>query len=337
MKFDEKKKEAILLYILEKIERGDRNIVSAARESFEINESTVYQYLKELVEKNILKKVSRGKYELVQQEFVYELQRSKGELESDTDALEHDLKPLLQGYARNVIEIWEYTFSEMMNNVIEHSAAEHVKLTIRQTYLKTSVRIEDDGVGIFNKIQKYFGFASTEEAICELFKGKLTTDSQNHSGEGIFFSSKIMDDFYILSSGKVFTNNILDASELKEAAMDATGTCVVMDLSNFTHKTTKEVFDLYSNDEGSFLTTKIPMKNIFDTTPVSRSQAKRVCNRLEKFTEVIIDFQGIDWMGQGFAHQVFSVFAKAHPEIKLTPINMNEDVTKMYIHVTEEH
>lgn len=95
MKFDEKKKEAILLYILEKIERGDRNIVSAARESFEINESTVYQYLKELVEKNILKKVSRGKYELVQQEFIYELQRSKGELESDTDALEQDRKSVV--------------------------------------------------------------------------------------------------------------------------------------------------------------------------------------------------------------------------------------------------
>lgn len=38
-------------------------------------------------------------------------------------------------------------------------------------------------------------------------------------------------------------------------------------------------------------------------------------------------------MGQGFAHQLFVVFARNHEEIDITPINMNEDVTKMYNHV----
>ena len=75
------------------------------------------------------------------------------------------------------------------------------------------------------------------------------------------------------------------------------------------------------------------MKNIFESAPISRSQAKRVCNRLEKFEEVIIDFAGLDWMGQGFAHQLFVVFASAHPAIKIVPINMNEDINKMYNHV----
>ena len=75
------------------------------------------------------------------------------------------------------------------------------------------------------------------------------------------------------------------------------------------------------------------MKNIFDTSPVSRSQAKRVCNRLEKFKEVVIDFEGVQWMGQGFAHQLFVVFAREHLDIQIVPINMNEDITKMYNHV----
>ena len=38
-------------------------------------------------------------------------------------------------------------------------------------------------------------------------------------------------------------------------------------------------------------------------------------------------------MGQGFAHQVFVVFRREHPNISLVPINMNEPVTKMYNHV----
>ena len=32
---------------------------------------------------------------------------------------------------------------------------------------------------------------------------------------------------------------------------------------------------------------------------------------------------------------MFVVFSKEHPEIRMIPINMNEDVTKMYVHVTE--
>jgi len=34
-----------------------------------------------------------------------------------------------------------------------------------------------------------------------LAKGKLTTDPKRHSGEGIFFSSRMFDEFDILSGG----------------------------------------------------------------------------------------------------------------------------------------
>ena len=52
-----------------------------------------------------------------------------------------------------------------------------------------------------------------------------------------------------------------------------------------------------------------------------------------KIKEVVLVFDGIQWIGQGFAHHIFVVFAKEHPDIHLIPINMNEDVTKMYVHV----
>ena len=80
-------------------------------------------------------------------------------------------------------------------------------------------------------------------------------------------------------------------------------------------------------------TTRIPLKNIFDSAPVSRSQAKRVCNRLETFEEVILDFDGISWMGQGFAHQMFVVYKNAHSNVTIKPVNMNESVENMYNHV----
>jgi hypothetical protein len=146
----------------------------------------------------------------------------------------------------------------------------------------------------------------------------------------------MMDEFFIISSGKVFTNNKYDNSKISDIAeSNQTGTCVIMCLSNFSNKNPQEIFDMYADVDGGFTKTRLPLKNIFDTSPVSRSQAKRVCNRLENFEEVILDFEGISWMGQGFAHQLFAVFPKEHPDIRLVPVNMNEDVSKMYIHVVE--
>lgn len=334
MRFNSERKKSIIIYLLEKIAQKDEGISKSVAQAFSVNQNTVHTYINELVDERIIKRIKRGQYELVKEEYEYDLKRENGDLDTDTYAYDYCLQEHICDLAPNVQAIWSYAFSEMINNVMDHSAAENVKVIVEQDYLNTSVMLADDGIGIFKKIKEHFAFSSLDEAICELFKGKLTTDSENHSGEGIFFSSKMMDDFFIVSSGKNFTNNKYDNSRIISiAAENVKGTCVIMSLSNFTHKNPQEVFDLYSNNDGEFIKTKIPMKNIFDTSPVSRSQAKRVCNRLEKFKEVVIDFDGVQWMGQGFAHQLFVVFVKEHPDISVIPINMNEDITKMYNHV----
>lgn len=221
----------------------------------------------------------------------------------------------------------------MVNNVIDHSNAENMMVTVYHNYLYTNVMIMDDGIGIFEKIKNHFCLSSHNEAICELFKGKLTTDETNHSGEGIFFTSKMMDMFVISSSGKIFTTTKYDNELILDMDECASGTCVYMSLSNFSNKSAGAVFALYSDVDGGFTTTRIPLKNVFDSAPVSRSQAKSICNRLENFEEVILDFEGIGWMGQGFAHQLFVVYKNSHPTVSLVPINMNENVANMYNHV----
>lgn len=334
MKFNEDRIQSIKRYILEKISQQAPSLSKNVADTFSVNPSTIHAYINELVEDNIIRKIKRGQYELVSNDFSYELSRKDGDLDDDTYAFEVCLKEHIDSFDDNVKDIWSYSFSEMINNVMDHSMADKVRILVTQGFLTTRVSITDDGVGIFQKVKDFFGLSSVEEAICELFKGKLTTDSINHSGEGIFFTSKLMDDFFIISSGKIFTNSRYDDSRIIDLASEKQkGTCVIMSLSNFSHKTAKEVFDAYANVDGGFVKTRIPLKNIFDTSPVSRSQAKRVCNRLDGFTEVIVDFDEITWVGQAFAHQLFVVFANAHPDITLVPVNMNEDVTKMYNHV----
>lgn len=333
MKYSNDKKQAIILYLLEKIESGAQGISKIVAETFNISTNTVHIYLNELIKNEIIEKQQRGKYQLVNKINEYTFIRSKGELTSDTLPYDICLEEKIKHLSDNVQRIWLYGLSEMVNNVIDHSTAEKMKLIVIQNYLKTSVLLIDDGIGIFKKIKDHFNLSNLDEAICELFKGKLTTDETNHSGEGIFFTSKLMDSFFILSDGKIFTTSKFEDDNIIDMKTALNGTCVFMSLSNFTNKTTKEIFDQYSDDDGGFVTTKIPLKHIFDTAPVSRSQAKRICNRLEKFSEAILDFDGIEWMGQGFAHQIFVVFHNAHPNITLLPQNMNDSVASMYNHV----
>jgi hypothetical protein len=62
---------------------------------------------------------------------------------------------------------------------------------------------------------------------------------------------------------------------------------------------------------------------------VSRSEAKRLVHGLDRFREVILDFEGVTMVGQGFADEVFRVWARAHPDVSLEPIRMKETVAFM--------
>ncbi len=333
MKFRSEKKQSIIIYMLEKISKQEQNLTTCVSETFGISMNTVHLYLKELIAQNIIEKPKRGVYQLVEECFRYDLKRSEGHLSSDTYAYLQCLQPHILDLPDNVQRIWSYGFSEMVNNVMDHSAAENLTVIVRKNYLQTRATIIDDGVGIFEKIKNHFHLADLNEAICELFKGKLTTDEENHSGEGIFFTSKMMDAFLILSDGRVFTTDKYESDSMFDLHLLKKGTCVCMALSNITHREPRDIFDLYSNQDGGFTKTRIPLKNIFDTAPVSRSQAKRIYHRLDAFKEAILDFEGLEWMGQGFAHQLFVVYQNAHPDITLTPINMSEGVRSMYRHV----
>ena len=90
---------------------------------------------------------------------------------------------------------------------------------------------------------------------------------------------------------------------------------------------------VHKDDNGDLSSVEINIRCCFDGLPISRSQAKSLCGRVNDFKRISLDFEGVEWMGQGFAHQLFVVFAREHSEIQIVPINMNEDITKMYHHV----
>jgi hypothetical protein len=57
-------------------------------------------------------------------------------------------------------------------------------------------------------------------------------------------------------------------------------------------------------------------------------------HNLDKFSEIELDMRDVQNVGQGFADEVFRVFATAHPNIVIRFINASDVVTAMIKHVS---
>ena len=175
------------------------------------------------------------------------------------------------------------------------------------------------------------GFPRTQ-AILELSKGKLTTDPDRHTGQGIFFTSRMLDEFSILSRGAYFSHEATQPADwiLPDDDPD-TSTMVTMELDNNTERTLKDVFDQYSSgDNYDFSKTVVPLRlaKFGEEKLISRSQAKRALARVERFKSVVFDFAGVEMIGHAFADEIFRVWAKAHGDVVCTVIDANPAVRK---------
>jgi hypothetical protein len=171
------------------------------------------------------------------------------------------------------------------------------------------------------------------EAIQDLLKGKTTTMPQAHSGEGIFFTSK-MADLFILESFDFLLRidneiNDLFVEPVKPAKR---GTRVIFKIKLNSKRHATEIFKKYvSNpDTLAFDKTDVQIRlYTMGTIHVSRSQARRVLNGLDKFKNIELDFDKVPTVGQGFADEIFRVFQNRHTDIKISAINTNEAVQFM--------
>jgi hypothetical protein len=58
-------------------------------------------------------------------------------------------------------------------------------------------------------------------------------------------------------------------------------------------------------------------------------------HNLDKFSEIELDMRDVVSIGQGFADEVFRVFASAHPGIVIRTINAGKAVNAMFQHASE--
>jgi len=332
--------EDIRRFILDHVEKRPRDVARAAAEHFGITRQAVNKHLQRLTEEKALTETGKTRsrtYKLAplsEWRRVYQITKDLAE-----DVIwSIDVAPTLGQMPDNVLGIWHYGFTEMFNNAIDHSGGTTILVQTKKTAVTTQMVIFDNGIGIFKKIKNELGLMDERHALFELHKGKLTTDPQNHTGEGIFFSSRAFDDFDIVSCGVQFTHKfgasedwIFERENFEKENTDD-GTAVWMKLHNHTSRTMGKVYDHFSTDgEYGFTKTVVPVRlaRYGNENLISRSQAKRLLARVELFKVVVLDFSEVQSIGQAFADEVFRVFPQQHPDIQLLTHKANSEIKRM--------
>jgi len=324
-------------FIIQNVEEHPTDIARVTMKRFGITRQTVINHIARLVKSDLVVVSGRTKgrrYDLKITTWSFVLDVTPT-LEEDR-AWRENILPHLKDLPENVLTVCNYGFTEMLNNVIDHSESQKAAVRIDQSALKTQISVGDFGIGIFNKIQRAFNLEDPRQALLELSKGKLTSDPERHSGEGVFFTSRMFDQ-YIIMSGTVFFRRVnqLDDEWLLEVRdqPETEGTFIVMIIGNDSSLAAQDVFDKYAlaDEDYGFSRTHVPIQLAMyeGEQMLSRSQAKRILARVERFREVILDFRGVREIGQAFADEIFRVFSKQNPHVHIVTIFTTPEIDRM--------
>ena len=215
---------------------------------------------------------------------------------------------------KNCITIFDYAFTEMLNNAIDHSHSKKVWISVEIDHTNITFIIKDLGIGAIVSIKQGFEIDDDYAALEHLFKGKQTTAREAHSGQGIFFTSKAVDTYSIATSGMEFTIDNLVNDEYLRDTRQRTGTTVTCTIKKNTRRKIKDVFDKYTDDDYEFNQNIVKVNLSRHERLMSRSEAKRLLLGLDEYSVLDFDFENVNEVGQGFCDEIFRVYANRHPD-----------------------
>ena len=241
-----------------------------------------------------------------------------------------DLQTELDLPETRATRIARYAFTGLLNNAIDHSGSATATITWWSQSATWAFEIKDEGDGVFPHLQAGLGLPDLFSSVQELTKGRITTAPDEHTGEGIFFSSKAVDIFVLASAGLAWTVDNLREDQALGTSTVISGTRVTCEIDPATDRDLAAVFARYTDDNLDFSRSRTVV-HLFGIGVrfVSRSEAKRLLNGLERFEAVEVDFTGVQEVGQGFVDELVRVWPSQHPTTTISPTGMNETVDFM--------
>jgi Mn-dependent DtxR family transcriptional regulator len=309
-----------------------------------ISRQAVHKHLRQLIQAGKISKtgITRGAYysltedqrrrhkpKSLRRSYVLQgLEEDQVWLEIDTEL---NLKRALSSTAH---EIARYAFTEMMNNAIEHSQSKKCQMESGFDAYHFWFRLRDYGIGLFYSISSKLKLRDENEALFQLLKGKTTTMKERHSGEGIYFTSKAVDFLSFRSHKILLVFDNLQKNVFAERKRFIKGTEVLVLIRKRSKRKLQSVFAEFAPEEFDYRFEKTRvLVRLLGTDYVSRSEARRLLQGLEKFQEVILDFKHVKSLGQAFADEIVRVFAQSHPHIRIRVVNLDPALQPIVRHV----
>lgn len=320
-------------FILQTAPKHPSDLVAKTAEHFNVTPTTVHRHINRLIKEGKLIKSGNTRaivYHVASSYFKIKQYTMTGTLSEDKIFYE-DFSEIFSNLPPNIYKVCSFGVTEMINNAIDHSQGTKLQISTNFDNPFLIIKVRDNGIGVLKKICNFLNCDDLREGIIHLTKGKITTDPTNHTGQGIFFTSRMFNIFQIQANGYLYTKDNIQEDWTFARSEPSDGTEITMIININSGINIKHIFNQYQNDDFGFDKTEIVVQlaKFDEEFFVSRSQAKRIILGLEKFDNIVLDFKGIDFIGQGFVDEIFRVFQNKYPKIKITYINANQDVEFM--------
>jgi DNA-binding transcriptional ArsR family regulator len=331
-----KRKDSPVVQAIEALLAGTRSVSAGqvAREAG-VTRQAAHYHLRRLTEQGRLRRIGAGRG--ARYEPVFDIERTYSIPGLAEDLAWRDLVAAIPELSSSeaAFRVNHFAFTEMVNNANEHSGGSSVEIGVATTP-KSWFRVVDDGVGVFRHFASRLGLLDEAAAAFELTKGKRTTAPDGHSGEGIFFTSRIVNRLGLEANGiRLIVDNDLGDFAIGGSIVDV-GTTVWWEVDPQAARDTTKVFSEFTDEDYAFTKTRIPLRALGGASFISRDEAKRVTDELERFEEVVLDFDGVTEVGRAFVDELFRVWAPRHPGTRLLPVSMSPLVERMVRSVQPE-
>jgi len=234
-------------------------------------------------------------------------------------------------------DIFNYAFTEMLNNAVEHSQSEWCQVLVNLSQYNITFVVRDFGIGLYYSLVSKLGLPDEVTALRELVKGKVTTQKDRHTGGGIFFTSKCADVISFSSHRLLLTFDNLERDVVVKEIRFKKGTEVKFSIKRNSRRQLRNILQQYAPEEFDyrFQRTRVMVK-LYQSTYLSRSEARRLLIGLGRFKEVILDFSQVKSLGQSFADEIFRVYQHRYPHIHFKVENASPPIRMIIDHVVDK-
>ncbi len=335
MEGSRQKSSIIRKFILDNVSSHPADIVKIIAQKFAISRQAAARHIKKLVNQGDIEIEGNtsGRIYRPSQGRIVEFTYIITDRPDKDIAWREDILPVLQSLPGNVLELWKFCFEKIFNYEVHHSGGTTIHVRILQQKTQTTITISDDGAGFFHSIKEKLQLDDDQQAALELSEGRPSTDPHNSTGLNILLPSRMVDYFAIAAGKVIFAHQYGIAWDwaFDTADEEIPGTFISMIIGNNTLRTTGQVFKEFAAAKAGdrvFSKTCIPVRlaQYNSEALFSRSQARKVLARIDRFKIAVLDFLGVDKIGSAFADQIFRVFSAEHPEIQLLHCNTNRQI-----------